>query len=95
MKSERLEVEQSRRAQPDPSTAEDIGNDPPDSEKRRLSRSSDDEAMLGGDPSSSPRLEDLPTEPRHALPTTPDVDWDTPTIPDGKTLDSWDIDERG
>jgi hypothetical protein len=69
--------------------------DSPESEKRRLSRSSDHEALLSADSQSSQRFEELPTEPRQAMPTSPDLDWDAPTIPDGTTLDSWDIDERG
>ena len=59
----------------------------PESEKRMICRGSDDDALQ--------RIEELPTEPHHALPAYPDVDWDAPTIPDGKTLDAWDTDERG
>ncbi len=40
-----------------------------------------------------------PTEPRHALPTYPDIEgeneWEAPTIPDGQMLDRLEPDERG
>jgi hypothetical protein len=78
-----------------PSPSRSASDDAPESEKRRLNRSSDDEALLSADATSWQRTEEQPTEPRLAMPTYPDLDWDTPTIPDGKTLDSWDIDERG
>ncbi|HVJ18396.1 MAG TPA: hypothetical protein VM686_23410 [Polyangiaceae bacterium] len=78
-----------------PGMPESSGPEFPESEKRRLSRTSDDEALLSSDPPSPQKIEELPTEPHHALPTNPDLDWDAPTIPDGRTLDSWDIDERG
>ena len=87
-----------RREQTEPKSAPSLppSDDSPESAKRRLNRSSDHEALLAADPPPGwQRIEEVPTEPRHALPTFPDVDWDTPTIPDGKTLDSWDIDERG
>ena len=86
MMSERRGVEKTSQAEPRDSSAAALDAEFPESERRMLSRSGDDEAQ---------RIEELPTEPRHALPTYPDMDWDAPTIPDGRTLDSWDLDERG
>jgi hypothetical protein len=71
----------------------------PDSAKRRLQRSSDDEARVAAESSESDAkqsepLDEKQPEPR-ALSSYSEYDWDAPTIPDGKCLEAWDIDERG
>jgi len=90
----RAETEvRSERESPAPATDDD--GDFPASEKRRLSRSSDDEAFLDPEITSVQRIEELPTEPRHEAPCVLEVDWDAPTVPDGKAPEFWEIDERG